>query len=516
MKRNIPLILALMCLVSAASAQTPDTLQWINKGYHYSCWYDTCPDFFDTTDYIYSANGPLMRMQCMSGIGLRSMMKPEHVDRPTMILGVAVTEGTTRHDRGGVYDWEIERLTHTEEYVYIMQKTHEGKMEIQDSARWDTAAPKYMKIALNADTGRFGFKIIRVYEARFATPIIVDSTFYVFTSRNGDRQSPSNSLMYTHKYLPVYPMFVYNHTSFCEPAVCYRPPWHTIYCYTFESQQYEVYYFDPTSAVYGLYFPMVDYVNLRVTSADSTMGEAGPSARVSRGMTHTIRATPRLGYRFTHWNDSVTENPRSVLVTGDTLFTAYYDTTRVAHVDVSSADPELGRVTGGGMYNTGDTAYLEAIPALTVPMRESIADDDSNGLGTNLTILFSHWNDGDTTNPRSVLVTADTAFTAFFRRVYIIGADTLGFDIPASAEGAAQFTLAPNPTHGKVALSLARTTSLAAHVTVTDCRGHEVATATIAPGASGTVIDTAPLPRGVYFVTVVCAPHRATRKLTVE
>ena len=97
------IIILFVCLwtVSAATAQTPDTIQWIHPGYHYSCWYDDCPDFFDTVmlggEYTY----PRMRM----GIGAadmngrnRSPMKPEHVDRPTKIVGLAFAEAVNEHD----------------------------------------------------------------------------------------------------------------------------------------------------------------------------------------------------------------------------------------------------------------------------------------------------------------------------------------------------------------------------------------------------------------------------------
>jgi len=40
-------------------------------------------------------------------------------------------------------------------------------------------------------------------------------------------------------------------------------------------------------------------------------------------------------YRFVHWNDSITDNPRIIVLTQDTLFTAYFDT------DVSITEAEI-------------------------------------------------------------------------------------------------------------------------------------------------------------------------------
>ena len=168
---------------------------------------------------------------------------------------------------------------------------------------------------------------------------------------------------YAYKYLPVMPMFVYNSTSACEPAVCYRPPWHSVFIYDFSTRDYYRDLFDPTSVYYGMFFAMVDYVDLTAVSADTAMGTAYPTDRVSRNMAHTIEARPRLGYRFSQWNDGDSHAVRNVYVTSDTTFTAFFESTEIVQLDASSADYSLGTVTGGGRYNIGDTVYIEALPA---------------------------------------------------------------------------------------------------------------------------------------------------------
>ena len=63
-------------------------------------------------------------------------------------------------------------------------------------------------------------------------------------------------------------------------------------------------------------------------------------------------------------------------------------------VTVLTADSAMGTVRGGGYYLDSTLVRLEAEPRYGY--------------------VFSHWGDGDTTNPRMVLVEGDTTFTAHF------------------------------------------------------------------------------------------------------
>ena len=54
----------------------------------------------------------------------------------------------------------------------------------------------------------------------------------------------------------------------------------------------------------------------------------------------------------------------------------------------------MGTATGGGVFNEGDTRLIEAV--------------------ANEGYRFARWNDGVTVNPRTIVVTADATYTAFF------------------------------------------------------------------------------------------------------
>ena len=53
--------------------------------------------------------------------------------------------------------------------------------------------------------------------------------------------------------------------------------------------------------------------------------------------TISITATANYGYHFSHWNDSVIDNPRLIQIFGDTLFTAVFEKntyTLLGNVDI--------------------------------------------------------------------------------------------------------------------------------------------------------------------------------------
>lgn len=63
-------------------------------------------------------------------------------------------------------------------------------------------------------------------------------------------------------------------------------------------------------------------------------------------------------------------------------------------ITVTSANPTMGTVTGGGTYNSGATATLTAMP--------------------NSGYHFVRWQDNNTQNPRTITVTANATYTAYF------------------------------------------------------------------------------------------------------
>lgn len=146
--------------------------------------------------------------------------------------------------------------------------------------------------------------------------------------------------------------------------------------------------------VFTAYFETIPQYTVTVTSNDPDMGTVSGSGTVYEGSTTTIRATPSSGYRFTYWNDGITTNPRSVTVTSDTSFTAYFEPLPTYTVTLLSDNEEWGTVSGGGTFTSGTTITIHATP--------------------NSGYHFVYWNDNNTQNPRNITVNDNITLTAFF------------------------------------------------------------------------------------------------------
>ena len=70
--------------------------------------------------------------------------------------------------------------------------------------------------------------------------------------------------------------------------------------------------------------PMTNYT-LTVESNNEAWGSVEGGGTYPEGSTATLTATAAAGYRFAHWNDGSTDNPREVTVTADTTYTAHFE-----------------------------------------------------------------------------------------------------------------------------------------------------------------------------------------------
>lgn len=93
-------------------------------------------------------------------------------------------------------------------------------------------------------------------------------------------------------------------------------------------------------------------------------------------------------------------------------------------LEVQSADSTMGQVIGGGLYPDSTYQVIEAVPEFGY--------------------LFSHWNDGDTNNQRTVFLDKDTSFVAYFAEDPGVGIQNLIRNDFVSLQ------VYPNPAKGKV------------------------------------------------------------------
>ena len=140
------------------------------------------------------------------------------------------------------------------------------------------------------------------------------------------------------------------------------------------------------------YFGLIDY-NITASVEPEEAGTVTGGGLYHYGDTLTLEAIANDGFVFEMWSDSITDNPRDIIVTQDSSFVALFNP--IGYSITTSVDPEnAGTVTEGGIYHYSDTLTLEAVP--------------------NAGFVFEMWNDSVTDNPRDIIVTQDSSFIALF------------------------------------------------------------------------------------------------------
>ena len=130
--------------------------------------------------------------------------------------------------------------------------------------------------------------------------------------------------------------------------------------------------------------------NIYAAAEDGTMG----CVTVPQTECDNLIATPNYGYHFVQWSDGSTVNPRSLVLTKDTTFTAKFAKNPIVKYQCNAV---MGQIVGDTITPTGMAASnitFEAQP--------------------NYGYHFIQWNDGVTENPRTIYLVQDTTFTAEF------------------------------------------------------------------------------------------------------
>ena len=133
---------------------------------------------------------------------------------------------------------------------------------------------------------------------------------------------------------------------------------------------------------------------LTVTSNSVFLGEAYGSGTYPAGSSVEIRAVANTYASFLRWDDGNTENPRTVIVNSDMTFVAEFGAIQNYTITVESADPERGQAFGSGTYREGTEVQIAAM-----------------AFGG---YMFEKWQDGNTQNPRTIIVNGDATYTAHF------------------------------------------------------------------------------------------------------
>ena len=200
-------------------------------------------------------------------------------------------------------------------------------------------------------------------------------------------------------------------------------------------------------------------INSYTVRASATNGTVEGTGTYNYGAEATLTAVANTGYHFTKWSDGVETATRKVTVKSDLNFTAMFATNSYT-ISVDSA--ANGTITGAGTYTYGATATLEATAnkgyhfvmwtdsvmtatrtvevtgnatfsavfagdsyELTVKAKNGTVEGAGtyeNGTEATLTAvadagyIFSKWDDDNTDNPRTVIVTGNKTYTATFKK----------------------------------------------------------------------------------------------------
>ena len=142
--------------------------------------------------------------------------------------------------------------------------------------------------------------------------------------------------------------------------------------------------------------PAQTYYTITVSANDAEMGTVTGGGSFAEGSTTTITATANSGYHFVQWQDGNTEASRSITVTADAEYTAYFAANGANDytITVMAQNPSMGSTTGSGTFAYGTVTTITAEPY--------------EGY------YFVQWNDGNTQRIRTITVTGNATYTAYF------------------------------------------------------------------------------------------------------
>ncbi len=225
---------------------------------------------------------------------------------------------------------------------------------------------------------------------------------------------------------------------------------------------------------------------LTVVSNDDTWGTVTGGGSYVEGSVAILTATANEGYYFDRWNDGNTNATRTVTVTGDATYLAYFaeNGTHPTYytVNVTSNNPDWGTVSGSDDYLENSTATITA----------------SAKSGYH----FVEWNDGNTDTIRTFTVIENVSFMATF-------APNTGID----DVNVYTMSLFPNPATNTVTVNIEGIEGMVT-VEIVDISGRTVASETTS--RSQTTLNISQLAQGAYFVRVTGEKATGISRLIVK
>lgn len=201
------------------------------------------------------------------------------------------------------------------------------RWRVLDSLRWDTAAPKLMRLPVNTFVGpndTTGYVDCYLYEAMFDVPQKVHDTFYIVGTFR------SNIYDWSEEYEP----WVYRYTpTVYQPIISllntcgYCPRGSKLFIGSLSDVQANWsnwIYTGRRESTNGPFLPIIVAYSLQASASPAAGGTVEGTGRFPEGWRLPLTAVPAEGYTFSHWSDGSTDNPRLVDLSADTTFTAVF------------------------------------------------------------------------------------------------------------------------------------------------------------------------------------------------
>lgn len=176
------------------------------------------------------------------------------------------------------------------------------------------------------------------------TPVVVAGNYFVVLEVNDD----DTYLFTTHERAPS------------SSYALYGTDWYSVYDIFEATVSFYLY-------AHGCGPDLADSTfTITVLANDDAWGTVTGTGSYQSGDTVTLTATPAEGYRFSHWQDGETANPRQVIATGNLTFTAIFapeiEGGDSISVLVLSTNPDWGSVEGSGTYEANSPVTITATP----------------------------------------------------------------------------------------------------------------------------------------------------------
>ena len=121
-------------------------------------------------------------------------------------------------------------------------------------------------------------------------------------------------------------------------------------------------------------FRQLGYYRVDVATSDHSRGYVTGGGNYWELDTVTLNAFARSGYDFLQWNDSVTDNPRTIVVMQDTAFTAYFEQMQPEGINAPDAKAPLFTLTPNPAHNSVTVTVNPQLPILNSQLSITLTD----------------------------------------------------------------------------------------------------------------------------------------------